>query len=85
MWAYFGEMFIFGLLCMNRIIDTPVLDGALVLALILGIEGVILALYLDRQSIKLGFVCPHCHKPLYQPRSKILETGLCPHCNYSVT
>jgi hypothetical protein len=33
---------------------------------------------------RFGFVCPHCHKPLYEPRSFINVNGLCPKCRKSV-
>lgn len=33
---------------------------------------------------ELGFMCPHCHKPLYEPRAFINITGRCPKCRTSV-
>ena len=41
-------------------------------------------LYLNHLSRKYGYVCPHCNKPLYDNRGRILETGLCPNCKRSV-
>jgi len=35
-------------------------------------------------SRRLGFVCPHCQAPLYEPRGFINVTGLCPKCRKSV-
>src|SRR5215469_3559992 len=32
---------------------------------------------------KLGFTCPRCHKPLYEPRSFINLNGKCPKCGQS--
>lgn len=29
---------------------------------------------------QLNFMCPHCHKPLYEPRGFINITGRCPKC-----
>lgn len=34
--------------------------------------------------LKLDFMCPHCHQPLYEPRSFINVTGRCPKCKESV-
>lgn len=33
---------------------------------------------------KLGYICPHCHKPLYEARANTYLTGLCPKCKRSV-
>jgi hypothetical protein len=33
---------------------------------------------------RLGFICPHCCKPLYEPRSFISINGLCPKCHRPV-
>jgi hypothetical protein len=33
---------------------------------------------------QLGFMCPHCHKPLYEPRSFINRNGRCPKCGKSI-
>jgi hypothetical protein len=39
----------------------------------------------DQQMCReLGFVCPHCGKPLYEPRSWINVNGLCPKCKKSI-
>jgi hypothetical protein len=35
-------------------------------------------------SVRYGYLCPHCHAPLYEPRSFINVTGLCPKCRRSV-
>jgi hypothetical protein len=32
---------------------------------------------------ELGFLCPHCQKPLYEPRSLLNATGRCPKCRQS--
>ena len=41
-------------------------------------------MYLNHLCRKYGYVCPHCDKPLYDQRNRILETGLCPSCKKSV-
>jgi hypothetical protein len=51
--------------------------------------GVIYAMYriirYDKAiSARLGFVCPHCQAPLYEPRGFINVTGICPKCKRSV-
>ena len=33
---------------------------------------------------RFGFLCPHCQKPLYEPRSFIGLNGRCPKCRRSV-
>jgi hypothetical protein len=33
---------------------------------------------------QLGFMCPHCHQPLYEPRSFININGRCPKCRKSI-
>ena len=33
---------------------------------------------------RLGFVCPNCRKPLYEPRSFISINGLCPKCHQRI-
>jgi hypothetical protein len=33
---------------------------------------------------QLGFMCPHCHQPLYDPRSLINLNGKCPKCRLSI-
>jgi hypothetical protein len=33
---------------------------------------------------QLGFLCPHCHQPLYEPRSMINLNGKCPKCLKSI-
>jgi hypothetical protein len=39
----------------------------------------------DKEMCKtLGFMCPHCHGPLYEPRSFISINGLCPQCHQSI-
>jgi hypothetical protein len=35
-------------------------------------------------SLRYGYLCPHCHAPLYEPRGYINMTGLCPKCRRSV-
>jgi len=59
----------------------------LVLSLMGGLEfvGLIRIFKYDNQMCReLGFVCPHCHKPLYEPRSWISLNGLCPKCKKSI-
>jgi hypothetical protein len=34
--------------------------------------------------LKLNFMYPHCHKPLYEPRSFINVTGRCPKCKETI-
>jgi hypothetical protein len=33
---------------------------------------------------QLGFLCPHCQQPLYEPRSFINMNGRCPKCQKSI-
>jgi hypothetical protein len=33
---------------------------------------------------RLGFMCPHCRQPLYEPRNLISVNGLCPKCHRSI-
>lgn len=40
--------------------------------------------YDDRMCERLGFMCPYCHKPLYEPRGFINANGKCPKCSRSV-
>jgi uncharacterized membrane protein YuzA (DUF378 family) len=40
--------------------------------------------YDEQLCERCGFVCPHCHKPLYEPRSFINLNGLCPKCGKSI-
>ena len=40
--------------------------------------------YDDEMCRRLGFVCPHCRKPLYEPRSLLYRNGLCPKCRKSI-
>ena len=39
----------------------------------------------DVRCRHVGFVCPHCKKPLYEPRGSIHLTGRCPKCGKGVT
>ena len=85
MLACLAESFVVELLCLDQVIKMEPLDAGLLVALLMVPEIFILWVYLEKLARKLGFVCPHCHKSLYVPRSKILETGLCPSCNRAVT
>ena len=38
----------------------------------------------DEMCRNLGFICPHCGAPLYEPRSFISVNGMCPKCHKSV-
>jgi hypothetical protein len=40
--------------------------------------------YDDQMCEQLGFICLHCHKPLYESRSFINLNGRCPKCRKSV-
>ena len=43
---------------------------------------------LDKLCVKLGYVCPHCHKPLYKLTSwdyHVEVTGRCPSCKERLT
>lgn len=50
------------------------------------IGGIIAVVLLDRRFCRaIGFVCPHCGKPLYWPgdvgrRNPLVTRGVCPHC-----
>ncbi len=55
--------------------------GGLCTAMILEGYGVYRIFNYDKQlCTRLGFICPHCHKPLYEPRGFINITGRCPKC-----
>lgn len=41
--------------------------------------------YREKLCRKINFVCPHCHKTLYDGTSKILVTGCCPNCKEPLT
>jgi hypothetical protein len=38
----------------------------------------------NQLCLQLGFMCPHCAKPLYDPHGFINVTGLCPKCRKSI-
>jgi hypothetical protein len=40
--------------------------------------------YDEHMCEQLGFICPHCHKPLYEPHSFINLNGQCPKCRKSL-
>jgi hypothetical protein len=40
--------------------------------------------YDEQMCEQWGFMCPHCHKPLYEPRSFINLNGRCPKCQKSI-
>ena len=47
--------------------------------------GIYRILQHDKQMcFRLGFLCPHCGKPLYEPRNFINMNGKCPKCHMSV-
>lgn len=51
------------------------------------IEGFGLCLIFQHDTTlcrRLGYLCPLCHKPLYEPRSPTFLTGLCPKCKRSI-
>jgi|SRR5271166_363720 len=81
--------FMGSLLALARFVPRPWNTGGMVtvgLALI-GVE--IYAIYrifeYDKTlCVRLRFVCPHCGKPLYEPRGIINVTGRCPKCRKSV-
>jgi hypothetical protein len=33
---------------------------------------------------RLGYVCPLCHKPLYEPGAATYLTGACPKCKKNI-
>lgn len=40
--------------------------------------------YDEQLCVRFGFLCPHCHKPLYEARSFISLNGVCPKCRRSI-
>jgi hypothetical protein len=38
----------------------------------------------DQLCRDLGFLCPHCGKPLFEARGRIEATGNCPKCKRSI-
>jgi hypothetical protein len=47
--------------------------------------GIYRILQYDKEmSSQLGFMCPHCQQPLYEPRSFINMNGRCPKCQKSI-
>ncbi len=63
----------------------PLLVSGIILIGILEIYGIRRIISQDAELCRqLGFICPHCHKPLYDPRGLISVTGRCPKCRASI-
>jgi hypothetical protein len=59
------------------------------LILVIAIAGEAYGIYrifeYDKELCRqLGFMCPHCHQPLYEPRSFINVNAKCPKCHKSI-
>ena len=55
--------------------------------IVLGLEGYgifRIFKYDEQLCAQLGFMCPHCRKPLYEPRGFINLNGRCPKCKKSI-
>lgn len=66
----------------QRTLGFGILGGSLVVPL----GGVLLvSRWAKKQSIAIGFVCPHCGASLYEPpHTRLLSRGECPRCKQSV-
>lgn len=63
---------------------TPLLVSVIVFIVIFEVYGIRrISRQDDELCRQLGFLCPHCHKPLYDPRGFISITGRCPKCRAS--
>lgn len=63
---------------------TGLLEGFLIIALL---EGYGIYRIIDHDNHlcrRLEYMCPSCHKPLYEPRAPTWVNGLCPKCGKSV-
>ena len=67
----------------QRTLGFSILGGSLVVPL----GGVLLvSRWAKKQSISMGFVCPHCGASLYEPpHTRLLSRGECPKCKQSVS
>lgn len=67
----------------QRTLGFGILGGSLVVPL----GGVmVVSRWAKRQSIAMGFVCPHCGASLYEPpHTRLLTRGECPRCKQPVT
>jgi ribosomal protein L37AE/L43A len=59
----------------------PVFLTSLVIGEVYGIYRIVL--HDNEQCRQLGFICPFCHKPLYEARALIWNT-LCPKCGEDI-
>ena len=64
--------------------DLPPFASVLILLILVGVSVAGGLAYLNYLCRKLGYVCPYCHKPLYDQKGRIRETGICPRCKRSV-
>ena len=66
----------------QRTLGFSILGGSLVVPL----GGVLLvSRWAKKQSISMGFVCPHCGASLYEPpHTRLLSRGECPKCKQSL-
>jgi hypothetical protein len=62
--------------------------GLLVFVVIVGateVYGLYRIFQYDKvMCMQLGFMCPHCAKPLYEPRGLIWVNAKCPKCKRSI-
>jgi DNA-directed RNA polymerase subunit RPC12/RpoP len=79
----FGALILVALISPKN--NYPVLYSGLFLVGFLSICGVFRIFKYDQKlCIEQGYMCPHCRKPLYEPRATTYLTGLCPKCGKNI-
>jgi hypothetical protein len=64
---------------------TAVVGLALMATLVSVAYGIYRIIQHDNEMCqRLGYMCPLCHKPLYEPRAATYLTGICPKCNKNI-
>jgi hypothetical protein len=61
--------------------NITIIGAFFILLVLLNVMFVTMTLHLSRLCRKLGFICPHCGKSLYEVHGRIfISTGCCPKC-----
>jgi hypothetical protein len=63
---------------------TLLLGGIVILLILEGYGLYRILMYDQEMCAQLNFMCPHCHRPLYEPRGFINVTGRCPKCKQRI-